>query len=129
MSKVIGIDLGATNSCVAVMEGRNAKVIENAEGARTTPSMVAFTDSGERLVGQSAKRQAVTNPTNTLYAVKRLIGRRYDDPMVSKDKEMVPYRIVRGDNGDAWVEARGEKFAPSQISAFVLGKMKETAEA
>src|ERR1700680_3681466 len=129
MSKVIGIDLGTTNSCVAIMEGKEVKVIENAEGARTTPSMVAFTDSGERLVGQSAKRQAVTNPTNTLYAVKRLIGRRYDDPMVSKDKEMVPYRIVRGDNGDAWVEARGEKFAPSQISAFVLGKMKETAEA
>src|SRR6202049_3756390 len=128
MSKVIGIDLGATNSCVAVMEGRNAKVIENAEGARTTPSMVAFTDSGERLVGQSAKRQAVTNPTNTLYAVKRLIGRRYDDPLVAKDKGMVPYSIVKGDNGDAWTEARGEKYSPSQISAFILGKMKETAE-
>src|SRR6516162_815172 len=129
MSKVIGIDLGTTNSCVAVMEGRNAKVIENSEGMRTTPSMVAFTDSGERLVGQAAKRQAVTNPTNTLFAVKRLIGRRYDDPLVAKDKGMVPYAIVRGDNGDAWVEVRGEKYAPSQISAFVLGKMKETAEA
>lgn len=129
MSKVIGIDLGTTNSCVAVREGDETKVIENSEGARTTPSMVAFTDNGERLVGQAAKRQAVTNPSNTLYAVKRLIGRRYDDPTVQKDKEMVPYAIVRGDNGDAWVEARGEKYAPSQISAFVLGKMKETAEA
>ena len=128
MSKVIGIDLGTTNSCVAIMEGKEVRVIENAEGARTTPSIVAIADNGERLVGQSAKRQAVTNPTNTLYAVKRLIGRRYDDPLVSKDKEMVPYPIVRGDNGDAWVEARGEKYAPSQISAFVLGKMKETAE-
>ena len=132
MSKVIGIDLGTTNSCVAVMEGATAndvRVIENAEGARTTPSMVAFSDSGERLVGQSAKRQAVTNPTNTLYAVKRLIGRRYDDPLVAKDKGMVPYGIVRGDNGDAWVEGRGEKYSPSQVSAFILGKMKETAEA
>ena len=133
MSKVIGIDLGTTNSCVAIMEGPSGKgeirVIENAEGARTTPSIVAFSDSGERLVGQSAKRQAVTNPTNTLYAVKRLIGRRYDDPLVSKDKGMVPYGIVHGDNGDAWVEARGEKYSPSQISAFTLGKMKETAEA
>jgi molecular chaperone DnaK len=133
MSKVIGIDLGTTNSCVAIMEGPAGKgeirVIENAEGARTTPSIVAFSDSGERLVGQSAKRQAVTNPTNTLYAVKRLIGRRYDDPMVAKDKGMVPYSIVRGDNGDAWVEARGEKYSPSQVSAFTLGKMKETAEA
>ncbi|GAN54686.1 molecular chaperone DnaK [Tanticharoenia sakaeratensis] len=128
MSKVIGIDLGTTNSCVAIREGDETKVIENSEGARTTPSMVAFTDSGERLVGQAAKRQAVTNPSNTLYAVKRLIGRRYDDPTVEKDKAMVPYAIVRGDNGDAWVEARGEKYAPSQISAFVLGKMKETAE-
>ncbi|MBR0560253.1 MULTISPECIES: molecular chaperone DnaK [Neokomagataea] len=129
MSKVIGIDLGTTNSCVSVREGEENRVIENSEGARTTPSMVAFTESGERLVGQSAKRQAVTNPTNTLYAVKRLIGRRYDDPTVAKDKDMVPYGIVKGDNGDAWVEARGEKYAPSQISAFVLGKMKETAEA
>ncbi|MBV9783643.1 MAG: molecular chaperone DnaK [Acidisphaera sp.] len=128
-SKVIGIDLGTTNSCVAIMEGKDVRVIENSEGARTTPSMVAFADSGERLVGQSAKRQAVTNPTNTLYAVKRLIGRRYDDPLVAKDKGMVPYGIVRADGGDAWVEARGEKYAPSQISAFVLGKMKETAEA
>jgi molecular chaperone DnaK len=129
MSKVIGIDLGTTNSCVAIMEGKDVRVIENAEGARTTPSIIAFSDSGERLVGQSAKRQAVTNPTNTLYAVKRLIGRRFDDPLVAKDKGMVPYQIVRGDNGDAWVEARGEKYSPSQISAFTLGKMKETAEA
>jgi len=129
MSKVIGIDLGTTNSCVAIMEGKDVRVIENSEGARTTPSMVAFTDGGERLVGQSAKRQAVTNPTNTLHAVKRLIGRRFDDPLVAKDKGLVPYAIVRGDNGDAWVEAKGEKYAPSQISAFVLGKMKETAEA
>jgi molecular chaperone DnaK len=129
MSKVIGIDLGTTNSCVAIMEGKDVRVIENSEGARTTPSIVAFSDNGERLVGQSAKRQAVTNPTNTLYAVKRLIGRRYDDPLVAKDKGMVPYNIVRGDNGDAWVEGRGEKYSPSQISAFTLGKMKETAEA
>jgi molecular chaperone DnaK len=129
MSKVIGIDLGTTNSCVAIMESGDVRVIENSEGARTTPSIVAFSDSGERLVGQSAKRQAVTNPTNTLYAVKRLIGRRFDDAVVGKDKDMVPYKIVRSDSGDAWVEARGEKFAPSQISAFVLGKMKETAEA
>jgi molecular chaperone DnaK len=129
MSKVIGIDLGTTNSCVAIMEGKDVRVIENSEGARTTPSMVAISDSGERLVGQSAKRQAVTNPTNTLYAVKRLIGRRFDDPTVAKDKAMVPFGIVRSDGGDAWVEARGEKYAPSQISAFVLGKMKETAEA
>ncbi|WP_025886557.1 molecular chaperone DnaK [Asaia prunellae] len=129
MSKVIGIDLGTTNSCVAIREGDETRVIENSEGARTTPSMVAFTSNGERLVGQAAKRQAVTNPSDTLYAVKRLIGRRYDDPTVAKDKEMVPYEIVRGDNGDAWVRARGENYAPSQISAFVLGKMKETAEA
>jgi len=129
MSKVIGIDLGTTNSCVAIMEGKDVRVIENAEGARTTPSIVAFSDSGERLVGQAAKRQAVTNPTNTLFAVKRLIGRRFEDPMVAKDKGMVPYTIVKGDNGDAWVEARGEKYSPSQISAFILGKMKETAEA
>ncbi len=129
MSKVIGIDLGTTNSCVAIMEGKDVRVIENAEGARTTPSIIAFSDSGERLVGQSAKRQAVTNPTNTLFAVKRLIGRRFEDPLVAKDKGMVPYSIVRGDNGDAWVEARGEKYSPSQISAFTLIKMKETAEA
>src|ERR1700710_1561006 len=129
MSKVIGIDLGTTNSCVAIMEGGDVRVIENSEGARTTPSIVAISDSGERLVGQSAKRQAVTNPSNTLYAVKRLIGRRYDDPLVEKDKGMVPYAIVRGDNGDAWVQARGEKYAPSQVSAFILQKMKETAEA
>ncbi len=129
MSKVIGIDLGTTNSCVAIMEGKDVRVIENSEGARTTPSMVAFSDGGERLVGQSAKRQAVTNPTNTLYAVKRLMGRRFDDPLVSKDKGMVPYGIVRGDNGDAFVEGKGEKYSPSQISAFILGKMKETAEA
>ncbi len=129
MSKVIGIDLGTTNSCVAIMEGKDVRVIENSEGARTTPSIVAFTDSGERLVGQSAKRQAVTNPTNTIYAVKRLIGRRFDDPMVAKDIALVPYKITRGDNGDGWVEAKGEKYAPSQISAFILGKMKDTAEA
>jgi molecular chaperone DnaK len=129
MSKVIGIDLGTTNSCVAVMEGRNAKVIENAEGGRTTPSMVAFTDSGERLVGQAAKRQAVTNPENTFFAIKRLIGRRMTDPMVNKDMDLVPYKIAAGDNGDAWVESRGKKYAPSQISAFILQKMKETAEA
>ncbi|WP_287988651.1 molecular chaperone DnaK, partial [Acidiphilium sp.] len=129
MSKVIGIDLGTTNSCVAIMEGKDVRVIENSEGARTTPSMVAFSESNERLVGQSAKRQAVTNPTNTLYAVKRLIGRRYDDPTVEKDKGLVSYNIVRGDNGDAWVESRGQRYAPSQISSFVLTKMKETAEA
>jgi len=128
MSKVIGIDLGTTNSCVAIMEGKDVRVIENSEGVRTTPSMVAFADNGERLVGQAAKRQAVTNPTNTIYAVKRLIGRRYDDPLVEKDKGLVPYAIVQGDNGDAWVEARGEKYPPGQISAFILGKMKETAE-
>src|SRR3982751_4654756 len=129
MSKVIGIDLGTTNSCVAVMEGSTAKVIENAEGGRTTPSMVAFTESGERLVGQAAKRQAVTNPENTFFAIKRLIGRRMEDPMVRKDMDLVPYKIVQGDNGDAWVESRGKKYAPSQISAFILQKMKETAEA
>ncbi|WP_337270613.1 molecular chaperone DnaK [Oryzifoliimicrobium ureilyticus] len=128
MAKVIGIDLGTTNSCVAVMDGKDAKVIENAEGARTTPSMVAFSDDGERLVGQPAKRQAVTNPTNTLFAVKRLIGRRYEDPTVEKDKGLVPFNIVRGDNGDAWVEANGKPYSPSQISAMVLQKMKETAE-
>ncbi|WP_342238530.1 molecular chaperone DnaK [Inquilinus sp. OTU3971] len=129
MSKVIGIDLGTTNSCVAIMDGTQGRVIENAEGARTTPSIVAFTESGERLVGQAAKRQAVTNPENTIFAVKRLIGRRYDDPMTQKDKGLVSYQIVSGDNGDAWVESRGQKYAPSQISAFTLMKMKETAEA
>ena len=128
MSKVIGIDLGTTNSCVAVMEGKTARVIENAEGMRTTPSMVAFTDSGERLVGQPAKRQAVTNPTNTLFAIKRLIGRRFDDPITKKDMNLVPYHIVGGDNGDAWVESAGKKYSPSQVSAFILMKMKETAE-
>jgi molecular chaperone DnaK len=129
MAKVIGIDLGTTNSCVAVMEGKSPKVIENAEGVRTTPSMVAFTEDQERLVGLPAKRQAVTNPENTFFAIKRLIGRRYDDPMVEKDKGLVPYKIVRADNGDAWVESRGTKYSPSQISAFILQKMKETAEA
>ena len=129
MAKVIGIDLGTTNSCVAVMDGQDAKVIENAEGARTTPSMVAFTDDGERLTGQPAKRQAVTNPEDTLFAVKRLIGRRYDDKMVEKDKGLVPYKIVKADNGDAWVEAGGSSYSPSQISAMILQKMKETAEA
>src|SRR5687768_13071083 len=129
MGKVIGIDLGTTNSCVAVMDGKNAKVIENAEGARTTPSIVAFTDDGERLVGQPAKRQAVTNPEKTIFAVKRLIGRRYDDPMVEKDKKLVPYKISKASNGDAWVEADGKQYSPSQISAFILQKMKETAEA
>jgi molecular chaperone DnaK len=128
MSKVIGIDLGTTNSCVAVMEGSDAKVIENSEGTRTTPSMVAFTESGERLVGQAAKRQAVTNPENTLFAIKRLIGRPFDDPTTAKDRDMVPYAIVKADSGDAWVESRGEKYSPSQISAFILQKMKETAE-
>ncbi|MBZ9789731.1 molecular chaperone DnaK [Rhizobium sp. 3T7] len=128
MAKVIGIDLGTTNSCVAVMDGKDAKVIENAEGARTTPSMVAFSDDGERLVGQPAKRQAVTNPTNTLFAVKRLIGRRYEDPTVEKDKSLVPFHIVKGDNGDAWVEAQGKSYSPAQISAMILQKMKETAE-
>ena len=129
MGKVIGIDLGTTNSCVAVMEGSQPKVIENAEGARTTPSIVAFTDDGERLVGQPAKRQAVTNPDRTFFAIKRLVGRTYDDPMTQKDKGFVPYTIARGDNGDAWVEADGKKYSPSQISAFTLQKMKETAEA
>ena len=127
MSKVIGIDLGTTNSCVALMDGKEAKVIENAEGTRTTPSMVAFAN-GDRLVGQPAKRQAVTNPENTLYAIKRLVGRRFDDPITKKDKKMVPYKIVKGESGDAWVEAEGDKYSPSQISAFILQKMKETAE-
>ncbi|EEQ97006.1 chaperone protein DnaK [Brucella intermedia LMG 3301] len=128
MAKVIGIDLGTTNSCVSVMDGKNAKVIENAEGARTTPSIVAFSDSDERLIGQPAKRQAVTNPEGTIFAVKRLIGRRFDDPMVAKDKDLVPYQIVKGDNGDAWVEVHGKKYSPSQVSAMILQKMKETAE-
>ncbi|MGB7257976.1 MAG: molecular chaperone DnaK [Pseudolabrys sp.] len=129
MGKVIGIDLGTTNSCVAVMEGKTPKVIENAEGMRTTPSIVAFSDDGERLVGQPAKRQAVTNPEKTFFAVKRLIGRRYDDPMVEKDKKLVPYQIVKASNGDAWLGADGKTYSPSQISAFILQKMKETAEA
>ena len=129
MAKVIGIDLGTTNSCVAVMEGGKPKVIENSEGARTTPSVVAFTKEGERLVGQPAKRQAVTNPDNTVFAVKRLIGRRFDDPITKKDTELVPYKIVKGANGDAWVQAGGKDYSPSQISAFILQKMKETAEA
>ncbi|RWP35522.1 molecular chaperone DnaK [Mesorhizobium sp.] len=129
MAKVIGIDLGTTNSCVAIMDGKESKVIENAEGARTTPSIVAINSDGERLVGQPAKRQAVTNPENTIFAVKRLIGRRYDDPVTEKDKKLVPYQIVKGDNGDAWVEAGGKKQSPSQISAMILQKMKETAEA
>jgi molecular chaperone DnaK len=129
MAKAIGIDLGTTNSCVGIMEGSKAKVIENAEGARTTPSIVAFTDTGEVLVGQPAKRQSITNPENTVFAIKRLIGRRYDDPITQKDKGMVPYKIVAGPNGDAWVEVKGKKYSPSQISAFILTKMKETAEA
>ena len=128
MAKVIGIDLGTTNSCVAVMDGKEAKVIENSEGGRTTPSMVAFTDTSEKLVGQSAKRQAVTNSENTLFAIKRLIGRTFEDENVKSDSGLVPYKIVKGDNGDAWVESRGEKYSPSQISAFILQKMKETAE-
>jgi molecular chaperone DnaK len=128
MAKVIGIDLGTTNSCVAVMEGSEARVIENSEGARTTPSMVAFTEAGERLVGQSAKRQGVTNPENTLFAIKRLIGRPYDDPMTEKDKGLVPYKIIKADNGDAWVNCRDTDYSPSEISAFILMKMKETAE-
>ncbi len=128
MGKVIGIDLGTTNSCVAIMDGKNAKVIENSEGRRTTPSMVAYTENGEQLVGDSAKRQAVTNPENTLFAIKRLIGRKFSDPVTKKDQKLVPYNIVKADNGDAWVEARGEKLAPSKVSAAVLKKMKETAE-
>ena len=128
MAKVIGIDLGTTNSCVAVMDGTSPKVIENAEGMRTTPSMVAFTDDDEALVGLPAKRQAVTNPENTLFAIKRLIGRRWDDPTVAKDQKLVPYKLVKADNGDAWVEAHGKQYSPSQISAYILQKMKETAE-
>ena len=128
MAKVIGIDLGTTNSCVAVMDGGQEKVIENTEGARTTPSMVAFSDDGERLVGQPAKRQAVTNPENTLFAIKRLIGRRADDPVTEKDRDLVPYEIVKGDNGDAWVKAHDKTYSPSEVSAFILQKMRETAE-
>src|SRR5215475_2970175 len=129
MAKVIGIDLGTTNSCVAIMEGSQPKVLENAEGARTTPSIVAFTKDGERLIGQAAKRQAVTNPEYTFFAIKRLIGRRFDDPMTQKDIGMVPYKIVKAGNGDAWVQGRSNKqYAPSEISAFILQKMKETAE-
>src|ERR1700739_1522049 len=129
MSKIIGIDLGTTNSCVAIMDGKNPKVIENAEGARTTPSVVAFLDDGERLVGQPAKRQAVTNPSNTFFAIKRLIGRHFDDPVVAKDKGMVPYEIVKGPTGDAWGRAHGKDYCPQQNCAFILQKMKEAAEA
>ena len=128
MSKIIGIDLGTTNSCVSIMEGSQAKVLENAEGARTTPSVVAFTDDGEKLVGQPAKRQAVTNPENTIFAVKRLIGRNFEDPTVKKDIAAAPFKIVNSEKGDAWIEAKGQKYSPSQISAFILQKMKETAE-
>ena len=128
MGKIIGIDLGTTNSCVALMEGSEAKIIENSEGDRTTPSIVGYTDDDEILVGQAAKRQAVTNPTNTLFAVKRLIGRQFDDDVVQRDIKMVPYTIAKADNGDAWVEVKGEKMAPPQVSAQVLAKMKKTAE-
>ena len=128
MGRIIGIDLGTTNSCLAVLDGDSAKVIENAEGARTTPSIIAYTDDGETLVGQAAKRQAVTNPENTLYAIKRLIGRRFKDNVVQKDIKMVPYTITEADNGDAWVEVKGKKLAPPQVSAEVLKKMKKTAE-
>ena len=128
MSKVIGIDLGTTNSCVAVMEGSTAQVIENSEGARTTPSMVGFTNEGETLIGQPAKRQAVTNPTNTLYSIKRLIGRSFSDDKIKKEIKNAPYSIVKSENGDAWVEVNDKKYAPSQISAYILQKMKETAE-
>ena len=128
MSKVIGIDLGTTNSCVSIMEGTQPKVLENSEGARTTPSVIAFTDEEEKLVGQPAKRQAVTNPENTIFAVKRLIGRKFEDPSVKKDIETAPFKITPSDSGDAWIEAKGKKYSPSQISAFVLQKMKETAE-
>src|SRR5918996_5375147 len=120
MAKVIGIDLGTTNSCVAIMEAGDPNVLANSEGSRTTPSVVAFADSGERLAGQIARRQAITNPENTIFAVKRLIGRRFDDPMVEKDKKLVPYKIVRASNGDAWVEVEGKTYSPSQISAFIL---------
>ena len=128
MSKIIGIDLGTTNSCVSIMEGSQPKVLENTEGARTTPSVVAFTDEGEKLIGQPAKRQAVTNPENTIFAVKRLIGRHFDDQTVKKDITSAPFKIVKSEKGDAWIEAKNEKYSPSQISAFILQKMKETAE-
>ena len=128
MSKIIGIDLGTTNSCVAIMEGTQAKVLENAEGARTTPSVVAFTDENEKLIGQPAKRQAVTNPENTIFAVKRLIGRNFEDPTVKKDIQAAPFKIINSEKGDAWIEAKNQKYSPSQISAFILQKMKETAE-
>ena len=128
MSKVIGIDLGTTNSCVSIMEGTQAKVLENAEGARTTPSVVAFTDNNEKLIGQPAKRQAVTNPEHTIFAVKRLIGRNFEDDKVKKDIQTSPFKIVKSEKGDAWIESKGEKYSPSQISAFILQKMKETAE-
>src|SRR6516164_8541043 len=128
VTKAIGIDLGTTNSCVAVMEGKTPKVIENTEGGRTTPSIVAFGKNGELLVGQPAKRQSVVNPHNTIFAIKRLMGRRYDDPLVQKEKGLVPYKIVAGPNGDAWVEVQGKQYSPSQISSFILQKMKETAE-
>ena len=128
MGKIIGIDLGTTNSCVAVMDGAQAKVLENAEGHRTTPSIIGYTNDGEILVGDTAKRQAVTNPKNTLYAIKRLIGRRYDDAEVQRDKKVMPFEIVSADNGDAWVEVKGKKMAPPQVSAEVLKKMKKTAE-
>src|SRR5215471_15696266 len=128
MAKVIGIDLGTTNSCVAIMEGGDPLVIANAEGSRTTPSVVAFTDSGERLVGQIARRQAITNPENTIFAVKRLIGRRYDDPEVQRAMKILPYKIVKADNGDSWVEIRSKKYSPSEVSAMILQKMKQTAE-
>ena len=127
MSKVIGIDLGTTNSCVAVKEGTQAKVLENAEGARTTPSVVAFSDNDEKLIGQPAKRQAVTNPENTIFAVKRLMGRTFEDSSVKKDIEKVPFQIVKSEKGEAWVESKGKKYSPAQISAFILQKMKETA--
>ena len=128
MSKIIGIDLGTTNSCVAIMDGSQAKVLENAEGARTTPSVVAFTEENEKLIGQPAKRQAVTNPENTIFAVKRLIGRNFEDSTVKKDIESAPFKIVNSEKGDAWIETKGQKYSPSQISAFILQKMKETAE-
>src|SRR5712692_9632608 len=128
MAKVIGIDLGTTNSCVAIMEGGDPTVISNSEGARTTPSVVAFTESGERLVGQVARRQAITNPTNTIFSIKRLIGRRYDDPLVQMAMKTLPYKVVKADNGDAWVEVKGKKYSPAEISAFILQKMKQTAE-
>jgi molecular chaperone DnaK len=128
MAKVIGIDLGTTNSCVAILEGGDPNVLANSEGSRTTPSVVAFTDSGERLAGQIARRQAITNPENTIFAVKRLIGRRFDDPMVQRATKVLPYKVVRNDNGDAWVEIRGKQYSPAEISAFILQKMKQTAE-